>query len=153
MHHRFIVHVFLVGLALGGRDASAAPGFLCFEQHKTGFAVGKWSNEWEIAKFANLKRFVLRRPTVTEADADPQRIWMLAEEGKDFAFAECRQDFSSAGVLACTGSLQVLINRETGRFQAFQQAGYAAGPAGERVTDGSLTPYLSIGRCEATEVK
>lgn len=142
----------LLALSLGPRSLLAAPGFQCYEQHKTGFALGKWSNEWEVARFANLKRFILRPPSLGEAEADPQRVWMLAEDGKDFAIAECRQDFSSSGVLACSGALEVLVNRETGRFQAFQRAGYAAGSNGERVTDGTLTPYFSIGRCEATEV-
>lgn len=153
MPNRVLLHLALLGLSLAARGAAAAPGLRCYEQHKTGFALSKWSHDWEIAKFANLKRFVLRRPTVSEADADPQRVWMLAEDGKDFAFAECRQDFSNAGVLACTGALQILINRETGRFQAFQQAGYIAGRQGEPVSDGTLTPYLSIGRCEAAETK
>ena len=153
MRHARLCMLFLAGCCLHAPPLLAAPGLRCFEVQKTGFALGKWSNDWETAKFANLKRFVVRPPTVAEADADPQRAWMVAEEGKDFAIAECRQNFSATGVLVCNGALQILVNRETGRFQAYQQAGYAAGREGERVADGTLTPYLSIGRCEAAEVK
>lgn len=132
------------------QPVDAAAALLCFEQQKTGFALGNWSHKWEVSKFANLKRFIIRPPTVTEADADPQRVWMVNEEGKDYAVAECLQDFAANGVLECHGDLKVMVNKQTARFQVFQQAGYVAGRQGETSVDGQLTPYLSIGACKAT---
>lgn len=122
---------------------------LCVEQKKTGFALGSWSHEWEIAKFENYKRLVLRAPTEAEREAQPARVWMLAPEGKDFAVAECLSDFSEGGLLECVGDLRVLINKRNGRFQSYHFPGYVAGRAGQPITEGELTPYLSIGTCTA----
>ena len=131
------------------RVALAGNSLLCVEQKKTGFALGSWSHEWEIAKFENYKRLVLRAPTDAERDAQPSRVWMVAPEGKDFAVAECLADFGANGLLECTGDLRVTINKTNGRFQSYYQPGYVAGRAGQAVTEGELTPYLSIGTCTA----
>lgn len=142
----------LASLVLAAACAQAAAGdrLLCTEQHTTGFAVGSWSKEWDIAKFENYKRFVLRPPTDAEREAQPSRVFMVSQEGKDFAIAECLGDFSAAGVLACAGEIDFLFNRENSRFQAYHKAGYAVGAGGQRITqDGQLTPYLSIGYCTA----
>ena len=140
-------------LGLGGlllaTTAAAGNSLLCVEQKKTGFALGSWSHEWEIAKFENYKRLVLRAPTDAEREAQPNRVWMVAPEGKDFAVAECLSDFSAGGVLECVGDLRVLINKTNGRFQSYHFPGYVAGRAGQPVTEGELTPYLSIGTCTA----
>ena len=67
---------------LPARGALAGNSLLCVEQKKTGFALGSWSHEWEIAKFENYKRLVLRAPTDAERDAQPSRVWMVAPDGK-----------------------------------------------------------------------
>lgn len=132
---------------LASQNTLAGNGLLCVEQKKTGFALGSWSHEWEIAKFENFKRLILRAPTDAEREAQPARVWMVAPEGKDFAVAECLSDFSDGGVLECAGDLRVLINRTNGRFQSYHFPGYVAGRAGQPITEGELTPYLSIGTC------
>ena len=129
--------------------ALAGDSLLCVEQKKTGFALGSWSHEWEVAKFENYKRLVLRAPTDAEREAQPARVWMVAPEGKDFAVAECLSDFGDNGLLDCTGDLHVTINKSNGRFQSYYLPGYVAGRAGQSITEGELTPYLSIGLCTA----
>lgn len=128
-----------------GSSANAA-GWLCKEEHSSGFSYSKATRSWGNAKFNTGAVYVVRASSGTNAK------WEVTELGNEDAIALCPDGPNSAGVFFCEGHMgDFKINTKNGRFLHIYLYGYwTYNPDVSFLSnEGADTPSMSIGKCSA----
>ncbi|MEO8631586.1 MAG: hypothetical protein ABI612_26350 [Betaproteobacteria bacterium] len=134
-----------VGPAFAAPDANET--YVCLSEASTGFKLNAGTNAWEAVTFSTQQKYIVKRIAGMKKGAgqltDQPATWHVMKVGFDLSVAQCRDDFSTAGVLSCRGLQDFRFSKKTLRFLTAYFFGYVADGTSHRDT-----PYLEIGVCD-----
>ena len=112
--------------------------YICIADASTGFTFNKTTKNWISTNFnVQNQKFIL---------SQKNELWHWKQVGvSESGTIECGE-FNTAGFLHCSAFGQDLsFNKSNLRFTLSERVGYVIG---ERLgVEGSLTPYMTIGKC------
>ncbi|MEO8630794.1 MAG: hypothetical protein ABI612_22260 [Betaproteobacteria bacterium] len=141
--------ILLMVMTLWIAPAFAAPeaneSYVCLSEASTGFKLNEVTNSWEAVTFSTQQKYIVKRVAGSGAEelTDRPATWHVMKVGFDLSVAQCRGDFSKAGVLSCRGLQDFRFSKKTLRFLTGYFFGYVADGPSHRDT-----PYLEIGVCD-----
>lgn len=129
---------------LAGTSAALAQSdsFLCVAENAVGFSFNKSTKEWERANFKSEDKYVVSK------SSDKRKGWEVKKIGESIG-AECAEGFNEHGFINCNGFMDFQMNRISLRYIMVHKYGYVVKEYSDDglFKEGSLTPYLEIGKC------
>ena len=126
----------------------AAESYVCVEEMATGFAPEKNGKGWKEASFNAKDKFVIRKPKPGETGR-MEYAWVVTTVGMQEVDSYCDKDFDKYGAIRCRGFYHFNFNKRSLRFLKASTMGYWEATQGAASPLGTLTPYMSIGKCSS----
>lgn len=116
--------------------------YLCVAESAVGFSFDKATKDWGRANFKAESKYVL------SMQSDEKKGWEVKEIGESRG-TECEGGFSEHGFIECKGLIDFQMNNKSLRYIIVHKYGYVVKeyPDDGLFKEGSLTPYLEIGKC------
>ena len=116
--------------------------YLCVAENAVGFSFNKSKNQWEQTSFKDERKYLLSKSN------DKTKGWEIKRIGESIGI-ECPGGFDEAGFIECKELMEFQMNNQSLRYIIVFKYGYVVKEYSDEgvFKEGSLTPYLEIGKC------
>lgn len=116
--------------------------YLCVPEDAVGFSFDKATKKWRHANFIAERKYLLSK------HSGEKRGWEVKVIGDSFGTG-CERGFNEVGFIECNGLIDFTMNNRSLRYIIVHKYGYVVAEYSnhELFKEGSLTPYLEIGKC------
>ena len=142
MHLLKILGFILIGVFVCPPAFAEDDSYICVAESAVGFDYNKTSSQWQRKDFKTESKYVVSK------SSDGSKGWEVKKIGQSEG-TPCRSGFDENGFIRCSGILDFLMNNKSLRYIVAHIYGYVIKdyPKGGPLEEGSLTPYLEIGKC------
>lgn len=137
-----LLGLILIGVISTTPALAKDDAYLCVAESSVGFSFDKTSRDWERTNFKAESKYVLSK------SSDVGKEWEVKKIGESSG-TPCEGDFNMHGFISCKGILDFKMNKISLRYIVFHPYGYVVKdyPKDGPFQEGSMTPYLEIGKC------
>jgi hypothetical protein len=137
-----ILGFIMIGILVNSPAFAKDDSYVCVAESAVGFDYNKTSKKWERKDFKTESKYVLSK------SSDAGKGWEVKKIGQKEG-TSCGSGFDENGFIRCSGILDFLMNNKSLRYIVSHLYGYVIKeyPKDSPLEEGSLTPYLEIGKC------
>jgi hypothetical protein len=142
MHLLRILGFILIGVLACSPAFAEDDSYVCVAESAVGFDYNKTAKKWERSDFKTESKYVVSK------SSEAGKGWEVKKIGQSEGIS-CGDGFDENGFIRCSGIIDFLMNNESLRYIVSHLYGYVIKeyPKGSQLEEGSLKPYLEIGRC------
>ena len=137
-----ILEFIMIGILASSPVFAEDESYVCVAESAVGFDYNNTSSQWESKDFKTDSKYVVSK------SSDVSKGWEVKKVGQSEG-TSCGSGFDENGFIRCSGILDFLMNNKSLRYIVAHIYGYVIKdyPKGGPLEEGSLTPYLEIGKC------